>query len=71
MLSVPSLVAALITKIKQGGQIAVGDDDDVPTLAAVTPVRSSLRHEFLTPEAHTAAATFTSGHKYFRLIDEH
>jgi hypothetical protein len=65
------LITVPITKIEQRRQIAVSHEDDISSFAAIAPVRPSLRHEFLTAEAHAAMTTISRSDENFRFIDEH
>ena len=48
----------------------VGDEPDVPALAAIAAVRTAEGHRPLPPERHAARATVAAAHVELALVDE-
>jgi hypothetical protein len=49
----------------------VGNDNDVSTLAAVTPVRAALGDVFFASKADDAVPAIASFHLNFRFVNKH
>ena len=49
-------VLTLVAEVHQGGEVVVGDKNDVTAATAVAAVRAASRHEFFAVEGHRAVA---------------
>jgi cobalamin biosynthesis protein CbiG len=55
----------------QVAQIGIGDQDDITAVAAVTSVRTTLRHELLAAEADAAVAAPAALDEHVGAVGEH
>jgi len=61
---------ATILQVQQRAQVFIRYTDDIPALAAVTPIRTALGHELLPAKAHTAIAAVTGGNLDGNFVDK-
>ena len=70
VLAVLALAMRVVAKGEQGCDIAVGDEPDGATIAAVTTIGSALGHVGLTTKGNTARATIATLDVDVALVDE-
>jgi hypothetical protein len=71
MFSPSCRIALLIAKIEQGAEVAIGLKNDITSLAAISPIRTTFGHELLPSEADAAPPSITSLDKNSGFIDKH
>ena len=69
----PSLgcILALVTEIRQGGQVVIHLEDNAASLAAVTSVRSASGHVFFPVEGDGTVAPVPGFYQDLRGVDKH
>ena len=60
----------MVLERQERGHVAVGDEPDVATLAAVAAVRAALGHVGLAPDRDTSGAAVAASHIDLTLVDE-
>ncbi len=64
-------IAFFVPEVKQGGQVAVGLEDDIPAAAAVAAVGSALTDEFFTVKGDAAITSVSRTDFYCGIIYKH
>ncbi len=60
-----------IAVVKEGGEVRVGDSDNIAAPAAVAAIRPPLGNIFLLAKGDTAMSAITGKYFYFNIINEH
>ena len=60
----------MVAEGQQRGHVAIGDEPDVATLAAVAAVGATERHRAFATERHTAGSTVASAYVQLRFVDK-